>query len=303
MRAAVNAISLNVPSNNTFLRRSAVLLAGVLSAALVSPVAAADYPSTSDYLRGSYVAQPRYYQWDGFYGGGQINYNIGSAKFNDATQPLTDYILRNNVIQDEVSQFTTLPNGSTTANGWGAFIGYNWQWDDVVIGVEANYSRMNLFKDSSDSLRRLFIDNGQAPPGYTYTYDITVTGNASVKLTDLATFRARAGWAVGSLMPYGFLAFAVARADVTTRATVSGTREENDGAGGIVGPYPLDFGAPHGVDRKGVFTYGGALGLGFDWALTQNLFVRGEWEYLQLQQIEGIDIRLNTVRAAVGLKF
>ena len=259
--------------------------------------------AAQDMLRGSYVTTPQYYQWDGFYGGGQIG--VGSADFNfgNATRPLTDYILRNSVIRDEVSNFTTLPSGSTTAKGWGGFIGYNWQWDDVVVGVEANYSRMKASKDSSDSLRRVFIDNGQAPPDYTYTYDIAVTGNASVKLTDLATFRARAGWAVGSFMPYGFLAFAVGRADVTTRATVSGTREEMFGGVVVAGPYPLAFPGAQVSSREGVFTYGGAVGLGFDWALTQNLFVRGEYEYLQLQKLEGIDIRLNTVRAAVGLKF
>ena len=297
MRVAMTAIcSRALPVQKSFSRKAA-LLASAMAAVFTAPAFA------QDTLRGSYVTSPQYYQWDGFYGGAQVNYNIGSAKFNDATQPLTDYILRNNVIRDEVSQFTTLPNGSTTGNSWGGFIGYNWQWDDVVVGVEANYSRMNLFKDSSDSLRRLFIDNGQAPPGYTYTYDITVTGDASVKVTDLATFRARAGWSVGSLLPYAFLAFAVARADVTTRATVSGTREEMSGGVIVAGPYPLDFGGPQVSRREGVFTYGGAIGLGFDWALTQNLFVRGEYEYLQLQAIEGIDIRLNTVRAAVGLKF
>ncbi len=308
MRAAVNAISLNVPSNNTFLRRSAVLLAGVLSAALVSPVAAADYPSTSDYLRGSYVAQPRYYQWDGFYGGGQIGVTSTDVKFDNATQPLTDYILRNSVIQDNVAGWATLPNGATTSNNFGGFIGYNWQWDDIVIGLEGNYSRMSATKAASDSLSRQFIDNAGGLPDHTYTYAMTVAGASTVKLTDLATFRARAGWAVGTLLPYGFVGFAVARADVTTTASVSGTvtvtcNDPADPGCNPSGPDPINLPGPQTTSRKGVFTYGGSIGLGFDWALSQNLFVRGEWELVQLQAVEGVDLRINTARAAVGLKF
>lgn len=300
MRTAVSTVFSRVLSNHRFLRPGTALIAGALSAASVSPVIAADY------LRGSYVVQPQYYQWNGFYGGAQMSFSNADTNFGNATQPLTDYILRNSILQDNVAGWTTLPNGSTNGGNYGGFIGYNWQWDDVVIGVEANYSRMSLSKSASDSLGRQFIDNAAALPGYNYNYSMQVSGSSSVTLTDLATFRARAGWAVGSLLPYGFIGFAVARADVTTSASVSGSL--NAVCDGSVTPctnfgYALDLDGPQSNSRNGVFAYGGAIGLGFDWALTQNLFVRGEYEYLQLQKIEGIDIRLNTVRAAVGLKF
>ena len=263
--------------------------------------------AAQDMLRGSYVTTPQYYQWDGFYGGGQIGFSNADVKFGNATQPLTDYILRNSVIQDNVSGWTTLPNGSTNGTSYGGFIGYNWQWDDVVVGVEANYNRLSLSKSAADSLGRRFIDNDGALPGYNYDYSVLVAGNSTVKLTDLATFRARAGWAVGSLLPYGFIGFAVARADITTSATVSATLDQV--CDGTVDPcasnynIPLNLPGPQTVSRRGVFAYGGTLGLGFDWALSQNLFVRGEWELVQLQDIEGVSLRINTARAAVGLKF
>ena len=300
MRAAMTAtFSRALPVKKSF-QHKAILLASALSAALAAPAGAADV------LRGSYVAQPQYYQWDGFYAGGQIGYTNIDAKFGNATQTLTDYILRNSTIQDNVAGWTTLPNGSTNGSSFGGFIGYNWQWDDVVVGIEANYTRLSLSKSASDSLGRQFIDNAGALPGYNYNYSMLVSGSSTVKLTDLATFRARAGWAVGSLMPYAFLGFAVGRADVTTAASVSGSLDAV--CDGSVDPcsnfgYPLDLTGPQSVSRKGVFTYGGSIGLGFDWALSQNLFVRGEWELVQLQDIEGVDLRINTARAAVGLKF
>ena len=301
MRIAVNAVFFRALSDKPFFRPSAALLAGVLSAASVSPVVAADY------LRGSYVAQPQYYQWGGVYGGAQISYSNADADFGNATQPLVDHVLRNSNILDNVSGWTTLPDGSTNGSNYGGFIGYNWQWDDVVIGFEANYSRLSLTKSADDSLSRRFSEPSLLPD-HTDIYQMTVGGNSVVKLTDLATFRARAGWAVGTLLPYGFIGFAVGRADVTTSASVSGTRATacNDPADPGCTPSPpanLILPGPQTTSRSGVFAYGGAVGLGFDWALTQNLFVRGEYEYLQLQKIEGIDVRLNSVRAAVGLKF
>ena len=302
MRAAMTAMGSRALPVKKSLRNKAILLAGALSAALTSPAGAADI------LRGSYVAQPQYYQWDGFYAGGQVGYTNIDAKFGNATQPLTDYILRNSTIQDNVSGWTTLPNGSTNGSSYGGFIGYNWQWDDVVVGIEANYSRTSLSKSASDSLGRQFIDNEAGLPNRDYTYSMLVSGSSTVKLTDLATFRARAGWAVGSLLPYAFIGFAVARADVTTNASVSGTvtvtcTDPLDLTCVPSGPNNLLLTGPQSTSRQGIFTYGGSIGLGFDWALSQNLFVRGEWELVQLQDVEGIGLRINTARAAVGVKF
>jgi hypothetical protein len=300
MRVAMTAMfSRALPVRKSFGRR-AFLLAGALSAAAASPVNAADI------LRGSYVTSPQYYQWDGFYAGVQAGYTNVDAKFGNATQLLTDHILRNSTIQDNVSGWTTLANGSTNGSSYGGFIGYNWQWDDVVVGVEANYSRTSLSKTTSDSLGRSFIDNDGALPGYNYNYSMLVSGGSTVKLTDLATFRARAGWAVGSLLPYAFLGFAVARADVTTTASVSGSLNavcDGSDPGCVPFGFALNLPGPQSVSRQGVFTYGGSIGLGFDWALSQNLFVRGEWELVQLQEVEGVDLRINTARAAVGVKF
>lgn len=301
MRAAMTAICSRALPVKKSVRHKAILFAGALSTAFASPAFAADI------LRGSYVTSPQYYQWDGFYGGAQIGYTNIDAKFGNATQPLTDYILRNSTIQDNVSGWTTLPNGSTNGSSYGGFIGYNWQWDDVVVGAEVNYSRTSLSKSASDSLGRQFIDNAGGLPDHTYTYSVLVSGNSTVKLTDLATFRARAGWAVGSFLPYGFIGFAVARADVTTNASVSGsvnvTCNNPADPGCTPDSYNLALPGPQSVSRKGVFTYGGSIGLGFDWALSQNLFLRGEWELVQLQDIEGIDLRINTARAALGVKF
>jgi opacity protein-like surface antigen len=293
------------------------LLSQTILAACLSGLLASNAAAGGDVLRGGFVTTPTYWNWRGFYGGAQWNYNNADMDFSNATGSLVSQVLRNTSILGTVSGWGLLQNSSTTGNGWGGFVGYNWQWDDVVVGMEANYSRTSLARWSKDSMTRSFIDNTNAPPDHTYTYTVGLNGGGYVKLTDLATFRARAGWSFGALMPYGFIGFAVGRADVTTGVTVNTSLRDDyfitalcpDGSGGFVScqiPQVANSTLPtqsQTTTQNGKWAYGGAFGLGFDWALTPNLFVRGEWEYVQLQKIEGIDLRLNTGRVGLGVKF
>ena len=46
--------------------------------------------------------------------------------------------------------------------------------------------------------------------------------------------------------------------------------------------------------------YGWSAGLGMDWALTNNIFLRGEYEFIQFSQMK---LNLNNARAGIGVKF
>jgi opacity protein-like surface antigen len=273
-------------------------------------------------LRGStpYVpAPPTYSRWAGFYGGGQLGYSRGGIDFGGGVNSLVSYILRNTAIEPEVSSWSTLPKGDAGALNFGAFVGYNFQWDDIVLGLEANYGHSKLTKSASDSLSRTFINNAAAPPDHTYQYNMTVAGSAAVTITDMWTFRVRAGWVVDNFMPYAFVGGAVARADVTRSANVSGSRTDNFNVTEIVGfapdGTPITITTPTSVTstlilpgtltqaESGAYTFGYAAGLGADYMLMQNVFVRGEWEFVQLPNVKGLRVNVNTVRTAVGLKF
>src|SRR5215470_10412576 len=266
------------------------LVCGLAALGLVESAAAADYFDDS-YLRGAEVYQPGtpfYQRWAGVYAGGQLSYSIGTFELGQGTESLVSYILRNTAIQGDVIGWTALPQSDTTGVGFGGFIGYNAQWDNALLGVEFNYSHLRLRDDASDSLSRSFINNAQAPPNHTFTYDITVAAAATVALTDLATFRARAGWIYDNLMPYGFFGLAVARANVMRSASVSGTLHDLDN---IAGPPTTDSGlvfTPGSITQgqSGVFAFGYALGTGVEYALMQSLFLRGEWEWVAFPSIK-----------------
>ncbi|WP_170146014.1 outer membrane protein [Rhodoplanes elegans] len=289
-------------------------LCGLLLAALGTTAFAADMPV----LRGSQglmPSEPVYFRWEGVYIGGQGGYASGGFDFGKAGSPLVGSILRNSVLEAPVSSWEILGKGSAPGASYGGFIGYNFQWDDAVLGIEANYSRTSLSVSSGGGLARSIINpTGSNPPsGHTYTYNVTAGATASATVTDIATFRGRGAWAAGPWMPYAFVGVAVGRADISRSASISGTRYDDYTVdttlpGGTVvqtpvrDVYTLSPGS-QGESKPGQFIYGWTAGLGVDVALTQNVFLRAEWEWVQFNSVAGIDINISTARGAIGAKF
>jgi outer membrane immunogenic protein len=258
------------------------------------------------YLRGPQYEEPALpYRWSGVYGGGQVGFSVAGVDFSGGVSSLVAHILRVTAIEQDqnISNWPLLGKRNPSGISFGGFVGYNWQWEDAVTGLELNYNRTSLSGLSSDSLERVFMDDAQAPPGHHFQYDVTVQGSGSARITDFGTFRLRGGWAAGPFLPYAFVAVAVGRADVARSATVSYTRTDFPDTGVTPLP-PATFGPVTETDgRNGAFAYGAAAGLGIDTALMPNLFLRGEWEYVQFAPLKGDHIHISTVRTALGLKF
>jgi opacity protein-like surface antigen len=253
-------------------------------------------------LRGSARPSSTVPAWGGFYAGGQAGYSTAGADFKNSVNDLAAEVVRNTFLESIVANLNTLSGANTNGIGYGGFFGYNSYWEGAVLGVEFNYSRTSLNVGDSDSIPPLLISNDSgAPAGHHFTYGVNLTGNANLRITDLATFRARGGWAAGQFMPYAFFGVAVARADVSRSATVTWTRTDNPDAPLV--PLPDAFGGGTKSDvQNGGFYFGYAGGLGLDVFLMPNVFVRGEWEYVGMP-IQSMHVNINTVRGAVGVKF
>jgi opacity protein-like surface antigen len=284
--------------------------------ALMSNAFAGEFELPS--LRGvsPYVpAPPSYTLWSGYYLGGQLGGSIAGVDFANSVGSLVGFAVRNSVLDNQVTNWTTLSKGDTSAIGYGGFAGYNSQWDEVTLGIEANFTHSSLGKSASDTLSRTFLDNTNAPAGHEYTYNATVAASAAVKLTDFATFRARAGWVSGNFMPYGFAGVAVGRADIARSATVTATRTDNfnvvivDPVSGVTTTIPqsvttnLLLPGTQAQSQTGAYALGYTAGVGTDFLVMSNIFVRGEWEYVQFPNIKAIKVNINTLRLGAGLKF
>jgi len=173
--------------------------------------------------------------------------------------------------------YNWLPLGSAHGNstGYGAFVGYNSQWDDVVVGFEANYIH-DGFRSVASSV------------GSTYAGGVVqsiTNSNATVKLSDFGSLRVRGGYVMGCFLPYAFVGTGLG--SQTIDRTVSAS------------PPPLVAGTFAASKTKLVFGY--SAGAGIDIMLVGGLFMRAEYEYRRVTS--DVESNINTVRVGLGYKF
>jgi opacity protein-like surface antigen len=253
---------------------------------------------------------PAYRRWGGLYFGGHIGLADSSTDFGQGTDSQVAYILRNDVVGPHVAGWTTLSKVDGTKQMYGGFVGYNAQWEgDFILGAELNYSRFlsgGFNSASTDSMTRLFNDDSVAPAQHHYFYSATVTSSASARITDYATARARAAFVFDRLLPYAFVGPALGRVDIVRSATVSYSRQDIPDivVPAITPQATFNFGPQTKSDQqKDTIAYGFTTGAGIDIALTQNVFVRAEYEYIGFLPVHDFKIRIGTGRLGVGIKF
>jgi outer membrane immunogenic protein len=277
--------------------------------ASISGAAAGEYelPPT---LRGAEAAVPGASpccpRWSGFYGGGQVSHSSMTADFGRGVGDLAGFIVRNSILEAPVSSWTTLSAATSNGFGFGGFFGYNSQWEELILGWELNYVHTSVSARSRDSLTRTLANDAGAPPGHHFVYDVTVSGEASIRITDVLMWRGRAGWTVGNFLPYAFLAPGIVRADVTRAATVASVRTDvPDVTDPVTPPLPVDFFGPlSNTDTKiGGYYFAYAAGIGLDVEIMPRVFARLEYEALSIPNIKDMKVSVQTLRTGLGLKF
>jgi outer membrane immunogenic protein len=280
-----------------------------LAAVMLGAVSGAQAADMPDFLRGTLPASGASTRnWDGWYAGGQVGYSSTSDDMSTSVVGLTNQIFRGSNLAEPASQLPLLGNVTSQGTGFGAFVGRNYQWDDVVLGIEANYNYINQSAASSASIGPIQYTNlaGDDPPtGLTYVDDLALKGSATATVRDAITFRGRAGWATGDFLPYMFGGLAVGRIDVTRTVTSNANRTILSATDGSF----IGYGPIEGVNttatqgRTNNFVAGWTAGLGLEYMVWGNVFVRGEWEYVKFMSIENTSVTMNSLHAGLGYTF
>jgi opacity protein-like surface antigen len=259
----------------------------------VSGAHAADLP----FLRGSFTdgLTSTSVNWQGFYIGGQAGYGTANENFNGSTRTMAQSLLTNTNIESEMGVAEwNLGYGkqSVHATVYGAFAGYNWQWEDVVLSAEASWIHGPMAGSTSAFQGRI----STLSDGYIHT--VGYTGSSSISLSDVATFRGRAGYAFGCFLPYVFGGFALGDADIQRSVSIVDHRVVPPGSNLL----PLaDFTPFARENQPNHLVYGYSAGLGIDINLVGGLFMRAEYEYERFTSI--IDVNISTGRLGLGYKF
>lgn len=272
------------------------LVVAMMVAGAAQTAQAADLPDFSA-LRGPVGISRGVVNWQGFYAGGQAGYGSADMNFAGSNNALIGKALGPNNILQGVVKSVSEANGKTTVHQttFGGFVGYNSQWDDVVLGVEANYMHGN-FKGTSSV----------APVPLTYVtpfsdnlyHTVGLNSSRSISITDMGTFRARAGYAMGNFLPYVFGGGALGRANISSSVVIT-DRSATTLAASPSAPL-VTYSASDSIGGK--MLYGYAAGIGTEAMLFGNVFARAEWEYIRFVNA-GADVNINTVRGGLGYKF
>ena len=223
-----------------------LLIAGVAAVALSGPAFAADLPAQP--VEPAPIAMPIAFDWTGFYIGAQVGYSWGNV---DITVDGYDSDL------------------SPDADGvvGGAFVGYNVQFNQIVVGLEGDIEASGISGDDDDDDALLEADADNNWQG---------------------SIRARLGFAFDNFLPYIQGGVAFSDWDVSVRDVI--TDDEIDDSDTFTG-----------------WTVGAGLEYAFTQNITARVEYRytdfGDSDFDLAGNDVNADLTTNTVRVGVAYKF
>jgi opacity protein-like surface antigen len=279
----------------------------LLAAVMFGTMAGAHAADMPDFLRGSLSGAPTPTRnWAGWYAGGQVSESWENTDYGSSIVSMTNDLFRSTSLAGPASEFNVLGRVNGQSPGFGAFVGRNYQYDDIVLGVEANYSYLSrLATSTSASLGPIQVAEPGLilPVGATAADGVTLNGGAALQLRDEMTFRGRAGWAICDFLPYMFGGVAVGRMDITRTVSSTVTRTVNFADGTSSSFLLPQFELSQTDAKSNAFAYGWTAGLGMEYMLWSNVFLRGEWEYIKFVAVQNTIVTENSVHAGIGYKF
>lgn len=268
-----------------------------LIAGLATPSAQA-----ADYLRGSYAGEttPRQVapaqDWGGFYVGGFAGYsatNSTPGRLAGPSVPTSSYPAAYTALMPAAT--SAFPNASKSGTSFGGFAGINYLWDDVVLGIEADYSAARI--NATSTVGPVTNQSAATNPQYV----LTNTQELKTRVNGWGTLRGRVGYATGMFMPY--LTLGIAAGNLDSRARNYGTwTEYNTTTGATVasGTYAATGG-------KSGLAFGTSFGAGIEAQIMPNTFLRAEWQGVQFANPSNHryikDVMIQTGRVGGGVKF
>lgn len=284
------------------------LLAG-FTLGVIAPAQAADLDYSE--LRGpDYEPEVPVIDWNGIYFGGHGGYTSASTKNNGRYRTIANSYFTtagpleeaafSSAVQGGTSNFV-LPTRTESAGSYGAFAGFNYQFEEIVVGIEADYTRFDHAKTISNLTNARFPDSASGNQ-----VDLTITGRTTTNVIEYGTIRARGGYAIGNFLPFITAGLAIGRAAISEQVVVKDKSSLN-------APYDRTISATSfgnssmttalGNTGQTKTVAGFAAGAGLDVAITQNIILRGEYQYVLFDDFGGHQAHVNTFRGGAAIKF
>lgn len=228
------------------------LALALLAAMALGPIAAqaADLAPVRMPLKAP--AQPG--NWTGFYIGGNVGYGWGRYDASNATGTIV------NVNGGSGIYGFNVPSGNGNGVTAGIQAGYNWQIEQAVLGIDADWQYLNSKAGTGNAAIAVPVFIGG-----------NFSGSTSVSTDWYATFRGRVGYAFGPALLYATGGLALADTKVGANATGSIVTA-------LVPPALGPLGSMNASDSAVLIGY--AVGGGVEYALGAGWSVKGEYLHM-----------------------
>jgi len=230
------------------------LAVAAMMAAQPMPAYVPAAPPASETMRVTPAQAPAVANWSGFYLGANAGMGWGEGQFDALSGLLFPGYNDNISIEDALipAGAGTFPaaKGSDSAFVGGGQIGYSWQIDQIVFGLEGDLMATDLTNSASTTAARTVGGRTQ-----------TVTGFYAAEFGWLGSVRGKVGIANGNFLYYATGGLAFAEAELHTRFSVVNAAGNTPLTGGNSASDVSDrVGWTAGVGAEWAFTGGWSLG-------------------------------------------
>lgn len=208
------------------------------------------------------MAVPEVFSWTGFYIGGNVGYAWGRSDINGIEVAPARFS------PIDAAAISTAASPRLNSNGFtgGGQAGYNWQAGSAVFGLEADINAFHLRGNSTGTFPfPSTLPGGPIGPPTTF-----FSPTSSVSTDWLFTGRGRIGWANDHWLLYATGGVAVTNLSVNQS---------------IVQLAPFVFNTSATDTRVGW-----TVGAGFEYAMTRNWSVKGEYLYVDFGTLNGVGV-------------
>jgi outer membrane immunogenic protein len=249
-------------------------------------------------LRGAMPAISDAIDWNGFYFGGFGGFSQLEHETRNTGQAMVRDMLRSTIFLSTgaADDVYVMRRSATNRTGFGAFAGYNWVYDDFVMGVEADYTKTRL-NGSTLSGRDGMFNNGATDLSY------QTRTTSSIQMSDYGSMRARVGVPIGNIMPFASAGLALARTRFQNSARMDWWQRSIDQTTGVAGPWTQQQPVTLTQGSKIRFGFGYAFSAGVDVAVTSNIFLRAEALHYNFGNIGDQKATVNVARGGAAVKF
>ncbi len=249
------------------------------------------------------------YDWSGGYVAIMGGYNSSNVTAGDLASTMVDVAIPAWNYAEKAKALAKASTQDMTASGgvYSLHAGFNVMMERLVVGGELEYGKFSpalnaqgAFNQSREFEQKTFtLTDGSSATDH---IGATLKYSNKTQMLDFGLLNGRAGYAYGRFMPYALVGLGVTRVKIDAKMAATENHLVEVG-GAYNSKLSYNIGPSIGSYTKDAYAATFSFGLGFEYALMDNLLLRAQYNYMTAGPLKGETISNNLARGGLALKF